>query len=134
LIIAHAFIVAHIEAAIVAADAGTDLFGLIRHELADPSGIGQELTGDAHAIEFAFFDRFGADFGGHAARADDRDRDELLDVLDIFEVAVLRHIERRMAPIPSIVGAVIAVEHVVAGILEILRGLLDSAISRPTST
>jgi hypothetical protein len=48
----------------------------------------------------------------------------LLDVFDIFEVAVLRHVYRRMRPIPGIVSAIVAIEHVVSGILEILRGLL----------
>jgi hypothetical protein len=124
LVIGHPLIVAHGEAAVVAADAGPDLIFLLIHQFGDPSGIGQELTGDAHRIDLVFLDRLGGHFRIHPSGADDRDRDELLDVFDILEVAVLAHIYRRVGPIPGIIGAVIAVEHVVAGILEILRGLL----------
>ena len=40
-------------------------------------------------------------------------------MLHIFKVAVLGHIYRRMRPVPRVVGSVVAVEHVVACVLQI---------------
>ena len=45
-------------------------------------------------------------------------------MLDVGEVAVVGHVLRRMRPVPGVVGAVVAVEEGVAGILQDLDGLL----------
>jgi len=45
-------------------------------------------------------------------------------VLDILKVAVVGHVLRRMCPVPRVVGAVVAVEHVVARVAQDLDGLL----------
>ena len=47
-----AFVMSHVEAAVVAADAGEDILKLVVHELGYPFGIGKELTGNAHCVNF----------------------------------------------------------------------------------
>ena len=112
-----------VEAGVVAVDAGLDLLLAVLKELVDPFGIDEVLTADAHRVDAALGDLLGSELGLHLTGADDRLGGEVLDVLDIRNVAVGRHIDRRMRPVPGVVGAVIAVEHVVAGVLEILDGL-----------
>ena len=61
-------------------------------------------------------------------------------MLDILEVAVVGHVLRRMCPVPCIVGAVVAVEHIVAcvgkvlyrsfGLLHITAELLEVGLVR----
>ena len=41
-------------------------------------------------------------------------------MLDILKIAVLGHVDGRMGPVPCVVGPVVAVEHIVAGILQVL--------------
>ncbi len=60
----------------------------------------------------------------HTTGAGDGDINELADMFDILQVAVVRHVLWRMSPVPGVVGAVVAVEEGVAGILEDLDGLL----------
>ena len=40
-------------------------------------------------------------------------------MLHIFQVAVLRHVDRRVRPVPCVICPVVTVEHVVPGVLEI---------------
>ena len=122
LVVGDALVVGHVEAGVVAADAGVNFVFAALHELGDPLGIRQKLPRDAHAVQLARGNRLSRDAGGHSSRANHGNVHELLDVAGLLEVAVLIHIHRRMAPIPGVVGAVVAVEHIVAGVLKELRG------------
>ena len=119
-----ALVLGHVEAAVVAADAGSDLVLTALFDLGDPLGIDQVLAGDSHGVQTAGGDLLGGLDGIHAAGAGDGLVGELLYMLHVLQVAVIRHILRRMCPVPGVVGAVVAVEHVVAGIAEYLDGLL----------
>ena len=105
-------------------DAGLDVLHPILQDLVDPLGIHQILAGDAHGVQTAGGDLLGGLGGIHLAGADHGLGGKVLDVLHLGEVAVLRHIDRGMRPVPRVVGAVVAVEHVVSGVLQILDGLL----------
>ena len=120
LIVGNALIVAHIEAAAVAKDAGADILLPILDDLGEPLGVGKEVAGEACAVELAVGNCLGCDVEGHPAGANNWDINEILDMLDILKVAVLGHIDGRMCPIPCVIGAVIAVEHIIARILQIL--------------
>ena len=122
LVVGDALVVCHVEAAVVAVDAGADVVLVALKRLGHPLGVGEELPRDAHRIDLPARDGLRGGQGVHLARADDRDIHKLLDVLDVLQVAVLGHISRRVRPVPRIVGAVVAVEHVVARVLQILRG------------
>ncbi len=108
----------HGEAGVMAVDAGADVGLTVCHELCHPGGIRQELAGDADGVELAGANGFGTGGGCHLAGADNRDGHKVLDMADIGEVAVIGHIGRGMRPIPGVVGAVVAVEHIIAGILQ----------------
>ncbi len=120
LIVGHALVVAHIEAAVVAENAGTDVLLLVIHHLRDPLLVGEELTRKARAVKLALLYRVCGNPRIEAAGADNGNVAELLDVFNILEVAVLGHIDGRVSPVPCVIGAVVAVEAVVAGILKIL--------------
>ena len=117
LIVGHALVVAHIEAAVVAQNAGPDILGPALHQLGDPGLIGQEGPGKAHAVDFPGGNGLGGRLRHHAPRADHRNIHKLLDVLHILQIAVFRHIDGRVGPVPGIIGAVVAVEHIVARVL-----------------
>ena len=119
-----AFELRHVEAAVVAADAGLDLVLTALEDLVDPLGVNEVLTRDGNCIETAGSDLFRGLDRIHTAGAGDGLVGELLDVLDVLEVAVVGHILRRMCPVPCVVSTVVAVEHVVAGIAQVLDGLL----------
>ena len=112
-----------VEAGVVAVDAGLDVLFAVLKELVDPLGIDEVLTADAHRVDATLGNLLGSELGLHLTGADDRLGGELADMLDVLNVAVGRHIDRRMRPVPGVVGTVIAVEHVVAGVLEILDRL-----------
>ena len=122
LVVGNTLVVAHIEAAVVAENAGTDIVLSVLHHLRDPLLVGEELTRKACAVELALLYRVRGDSRVEASGADNGDVTELLDVFDILEVAVLGHIDGRVSPVPCIVGAVVAVEHIIARILQKLRG------------
>ena len=124
LLVGNTLVVAHVEAAVVAEDAWPDLVLAAFLELRDPGLVGEEGAGEAGRIQASRLYLIGRDIGVEAACRDDRDVDEGLDVLDVGEVAVLGHVDWRMGPVPGVVGAVVAVEHVVACVLEVLGGLL----------
>jgi len=113
-----------VEAAVVAADAGLDVVLTAFLDLDDPFGVDQVLTCDGDGIQTAGSDFFGSLDGIHTAGAGHGYVHERLDVLDVLQVAVVGHVLRRMCPIPCVVCTVIAVEQIVACILQILDGLL----------
>ena len=120
----------HVEAAVVAADAGLDLVLLTGLDLMYPLVVDEVLTGDCNGVEPSGLDFLSGLDGIHTACADDGLVGELLDVLDVLKVAVIGHVLRRMRPVPCVVGAVVAVEHVVSGVGQILDcalGLLHVA-------
>ena len=100
---------AHVETAVMAQNARTDVFFLALHELCDPFGICQELSCESCAVDFAFRDRFRRNCRVHTPRAYDRNIHEVPDVFHVFEVAVFRHVDRRMRPVPRVIGAIVAV-------------------------
>lgn len=71
LIIRYPFIVAHIEASVVAEYAGTDIVALIRHQFGYPLLVGKELTRKSRAVKPASGNRVRRRFGVKSARADD---------------------------------------------------------------
>ena len=115
--------VRHREARVVAADARLDVLAAVLHQLRHPRGVGEELARHAHRVDVARAHGGRAVLRRHAARAHHGDVHELFDVLDVLEVAVHRHVRGRVRPVPCVVGAVVAVEHVVARVLQELRGL-----------
>ena len=79
-----------VEAAVVAADAGLDLVLTALEDLVDPLGVNEVLTRDGNCIETAGSDLFRGLDRIHTAGAGDGLVGELLDVLDVLEVAVVR--------------------------------------------
>ena len=116
----RALVLGHVEAAVVAADAGLDLLLAALLQLVDPLVVDKVLAGDGDGVDLAFRDGFRGNGGFHLAGTYHRDIAEVLNVLDFGKVAVVRHVLRRMRPVPGVVGAVVAVEHVVAGVLQLL--------------
>lgn len=122
LVVGDALVVAHVEAAVVAQDAGAYLLLAALQQLGHPLRVGQEGAGKACAVQPSGRDGAGGGLGVQAARRHDRDINELADVLHVGQVAVLRHIDGRVGPVPGVVGAVVAVQHIVAGVLEVFGG------------
>ena len=125
-----ALVVAHVEAAVVAADAGANVLLAPLDELGHPLAVGKELASKANGIELALGNRLRAHVGVHAPRAHDGNVHEALDVLHVREVAVLGHVDGRVRPVPGVIGAVVAVEHRVALVGEVVcrpLGLLHRA-------
>ena len=106
----------------MAQDAGTDIFFLIVHKFGDPSGIRQKLSGKTGTVEFPLSDLFRCRFRVHPSCTDDRNIAILADVFDILQVAVFRHIDRWMCPVPCVIGSVIAIQHIVSRFLQKLHG------------
>jgi len=119
-----ASVLSKVEAAIVAADAGLDLVFLAVEDLEDPVGVTEVLTCNCNSVKTAGSDLFRSDLGGHTACACNGLVGELLDVLNVSQVAVVGHILRRMCPVPGVIGTVIGVEEVIAHVAEVLDGLL----------
>ena len=113
-----------VEAAVVAADAGLDLVFAAFEDLVDPLVVNEVLTGDSNCVESAGSDLFCSLERLHTACADNGSVGEVLDVLNILQVAVVGHVLRRMCPVPCVVSTVVAVEHCIACVLEVLDGLL----------
>lgn len=122
--VVRALVLGHVEAAVVAADAGLYVLLAAFLDLDDPLGVDEVLAGDGDGVEPAGLDLGRGDLGLHLAGADDRDVAVVLYVLNFRKVAVVGHVLRRMRPVPGVVGAVVAVEHVVAGFLKQLDDLL----------
>ena len=124
LVVGGPLVAGHGEAGVVTADAGLDVLLPLLHELGDPGGVGEELPGHAHGIDPAGGNGGGTLCGLHASGADHGDIHKLLDVAYILQVAVEGHVCRGMSPVPGVIGTVVAVEHIVARILEELGGNL----------
>ena len=124
LIVRNALVMAHIEAAVVAEYAGADILRATLGKLFDPFPIGKELPRKAGAVQPAggYFIRGGRRV--EPAGADNRDIHKVFDMLGIRKIAVFGHIYRRVRPIPCVICAVIAVQAIVAGILQVFRGTL----------
>ena len=84
----------------MATNAGFDVFNSVFDDLCDPFGVGEELTCNAHGVNTSFCNCLCAHFCVHSACANHRDIDKFLDVSNVFEVAVFRHIHRGMCPVP----------------------------------
>ena len=119
-----ALVLCEVEAAVVAADAGLDLVLTTLFDLMYPLVVDEVLTCDSNCIQTAGGDLLSGLDRIHTACADDGSVGEVLDVLDVLQVAVVGHVLWRMCPVPCVVGAVVAVEHCVAGLLEVLDSLL----------
>ena len=115
---------AEVETAVMTADAGSDVLQTVLDHLRDPLAVGKELAGNAHGIDLAIFDRLRTDLRLHTAGADHGDVHELFDMGHVCQIAVLGHVHGGMGPVPAVIGAVVGVEHIVAGILQIFGGTL----------
>ena len=113
----------HVEAAVVTADAGLYLVLMAFLDLVDPVVVNKVLARDRDSVELSGLDLLGGLHGIHAACAHDGLVGEFLYMLNILKVAVVGHILRRMCPVPCVVGAVVAVEHVIACVGKIFYGL-----------
>ena len=107
------------EAAVMAGDAGADVLQVPGPDLIAPIRIAQELPGDAHAVHLAAGDGVRRDIRiVHAPRADHGDIHELLQVGHLRQIAGHGHIHGGMGPEPGVVGAVVRVQHIRAGLLQ----------------
>ena len=107
-----------IKAACVAADARLDIFKSVLDQLGHPFGVNQELSCNTYAVDQTVRNRLRTHVGLHSACADHGNIHELLYVRDVLKVAVLRHVHRRMRPVPGVIRTVVGVEHIVARILQ----------------
>ncbi len=112
------------EASLVAADARPDVIVAALHRLFRPFRVGEQGPAEADHICGAVLQRL----LGHLrniqlAGDDDRDFDGFLQLFGIRQIKAVLHIDRRMRPVPGVVGADVGVELVVAGRFEDLRGL-----------
>ena len=104
--------------------AGLDLILAAFEYLMYPLVVNEILTRDGDSVELAGGDLLGGLDRVHTAGADDGLGGIVLYMLDIAEVAVIGHVLRRMRPVPCVVGAVVAVEHIVACVGKILNRAL----------
>ena len=124
LIIGNALVMTHVKASVMTENTGTDIVLLSIHQLRYPFLVCQELTGKPGTVKPAIPDRICCHTGIHTSCTHHRNIHELTDMLHILKVTVFRHINRGMCPIPGIVGSIVAVEHVISGILQIFNRLL----------
>ena len=87
-------------------------------QLCDPLRVCKELAGKACSVKLSFTYRLCRGIRIKPSCCDDRDVYEIPYVLDILQVAVFRHVDRWVGPVPCIVCPVVAVEHVIARILK----------------
>ena len=110
----------HVEAAVVAQNTGTDVVLPIIHQLGHPFLVCQELSGESGTVNFSVSNGSRSRLRIHTSGAYHRDIHEFTDMRHILQIAVLRHIDRGMCPVPGIIGSVITVQHIITGILQIL--------------
>ena len=103
----------------MAADARLDVLSSLLNQLCNPLRIDEELTSDCNRINPSVLHSLRTYLRIHPARADYRNIHKVLYMRNILKVAVFRHVLRRMRPVPCIVGAVVAVEHIIARILQV---------------
>ena len=108
----------------MAEDTGTDIIFPVINQFCNPFLIRKEITGESGSVNPAFTDRLRSRLGRESACTYNRDINKLPDMLNIFKITVLRHINGRMRPVPRVVCSVIAIEHIVSGILQKLCSLL----------
>ncbi|MBO7177306.1 MAG: NAD(P)-binding protein, partial [Clostridia bacterium] len=113
-----------IEATRMTANTGLNILQAILDQLGDPLGIGEELAGNAHRIDLPCHHGLSTHIGFHTAGANNGNIYELFNMCHILQIAVLRHIHRRMRPIPAVISTVIGIQHVISRILQILCGTL----------
>ena len=99
----------HVEAAVMTQNAGTDVVLLIIHQLGHPFLVCQELSGESGTIDSSVCNSSRSRLRIHTSGAYHRDIHEFTDMRHILQIAVLRHIDRGMCPVPGIVSTVIAV-------------------------
>ena len=119
-----ALVLSKVEAAVVATDAGLDLVFLASLNLEDPLGVNKVLTCDCDCVQATCLDFFCSGLGEHTACTCNGLIGELLCPLDVLQVAVIRHVLRRMCPVPRVVSTVVAVEEVVTLLAKVLDSLL----------
>ena len=122
LIVRNAFVVTHIEAAVVAENTWTDILFPTLLQFDDPLPVGKEGTGKTGTVKLPCCDGLRRRAGIKPSGANYRNVYKLFNMFNIGEVAVFRHIDRRMRPVPGIIGAVVAVQAVIARILQIFCG------------
>ena len=113
----------HVEAAVVAQNTGTDVVLLIIHQLGHPFLVCQELSGESGTVDSSICNGRRSRLRIHTSGAYHRDIHEFTDMRHILQIAVFRHIDRGMCPVPGIIGSVITVQHIVTGILQIFCSL-----------
>ena len=112
------------HAAFLAREARPDTVDLAGPDLLRQIRIGEQRPGEADHVGLAGPERLGRPVRVvHASRGDDRNADRLLQDFVERQVEALGLVHRRVAPVPAVVGADVAVERVVAGGLEKLRRL-----------
>ena len=119
LIVGVTLVMAEIETAVVAADAGFDVLDPILDQLGHPFTVRQKLSGHTHTVDETVGDRLRAHIRFHPSGTDHWDVHEFLDVGHILQITVLGHIHGRVSPVPGIVSTIVAVEHIVARVLQI---------------
>ena len=112
---------AHVEARIMTENAGTNFLVSSFQNLCHPFRIRQKRTRKADAIKRSGSHFLCANIRIHASCGNDRNRHGLFYFLYLRQITIFRHVNRRMAPIPSVIRAVVAVEHVITSILQIAR-------------
>ena len=123
LIVGHTLVVAHVKAAVMAQDARADIGLSTRFKLRHPSGISQERPSEARGVDTFLGDGRGGVGRLHASGAYDGHVDVPAQLGHVSEVAVLGHVDRRVGPVPGVIGTVIAVEHVAACVGQVARSL-----------
>ena len=109
----------------MAADARTNIVQLPFLELVSEIRIGKERSPHSHHVDLPFCNFSVCKLGIiESAAADYRNIDPGLHFFYIFEITGLRHIDRRMRPVPCVVRSVVAVKHVVARFFEHLCDFL----------
>ena len=88
-----------------------------------PFRVYKKLTSNTNSIYIPISNRFCTDFRIHSTRTNNRNIYKFLNMCYILKVAVLRHIHRRMSPIPRVICTVISIQHIIADILQILCSL-----------
>ena len=108
----------------MASDTRLDLIFSVLKDLGYPFRIYEVLTGDTQSVYSSLLDLLSRELDVHLSCAYYRLVSELLDMGYIFEVAVVRHIDRRMSPVPRVICSVVAVEHIISCVREVLDRLL----------
>ena len=124
LVIGDTFVVAHVEAAVMAEDTWSDILWPVFNKLCDPFLVCKEWTGKACAVDSSFLYGFSCCKWIHSSCSHHRNIHKLPYVLHILEIAVLRHVDRRMCPVPGVISSVVAVEHIVSSLFQKLCSLL----------